>query len=303
MSRARGFISILMALILIALSGASVWAAPNGQDSPDEESISGEVQDIVIEFDEDTETTTVLVTLKDDLGETQKIRLSLEGAIALGLVTEDEDGNLTVNEEMKGKNVVIDPSYVIEEDGDEEDDEETLHPVASALAKFFADTLGLDYDTVMGYHEDGMGFGVIAQACWMSFALKGDAALFGDILEAKKEHDFSSIELPSGETPKNWGQFKKAVLNSDKAQKNLGAIMSGRAKIAAPEPTDTSAETATTANQGKGKKGKGPGEESGGPPAESPGKGKGKGGGKPDTPPGQDKGGGKDKGGSKGKGK
>ena len=32
MSRAKVFISILMVLILIALSGAAVWAAPGGQE-------------------------------------------------------------------------------------------------------------------------------------------------------------------------------------------------------------------------------------------------------------------------------
>jgi hypothetical protein len=168
-----------------------------------------------------------------------------------------------------------------------------VHPVASALAEFFAETLGLDYDTIMGYHEDGMGFGVIAQACWMAYAMEGDAALLGDILEAKKSGDFSSITLPDGGTAKNWGQFRKAILGSDKAKKNLGAIMSGRTK------KEQEQEQEITATQAQGKDKGGPGT--------PPGKEKDKGGGKPDTPPGQDKdkskGGGKDKGGGKGKDK
>jgi hypothetical protein len=153
-----------------------------------------------------------------------------------------------------------------------------VHPVVSALAEFFAETLGLDYDTIMGYHEDGMGFGVIAQACWMAYAMEGDAALLGDILEAKRSGDFGSITLPNGETPKNWGQFRKAALGNDKAKKNLGTIMSGRANGEQEQEQEQEQEMTATQAQGKDK-----------------------GGGKPDTPPGQDKD--KGKGGGKGKDK
>ena len=38
------------------------------------------------------------------------------------------------------------------------------------------------------------------------------------------------VTLPNGEIPKNWGQFKNAVLKSEKPKKNLGYIMSGRAE-------------------------------------------------------------------------
>ncbi len=338
MSRAKVLISISIVLLLIALSGASVWAAPGKQEPTEPTTISGEVQDITIEVDEETGATTVLVTLLVDetTGDTQTVRLSLETALALGLVEEDAEGNPIVNEDMIGETVEIDPEDVIEEDG-----EETLHPVALALADFFADTLGLDYDLIMSYHEDGMGFGVIAQACWMSLALEGDTTLLGDILAAKKSGDFSSIELPDGETVTNWGQFRKAVLSSDKAQHNLGAIMSGRAgKEREQEQEQEGAqgtEATTHQNQGKGK-GHSSDEECCGPPAEPPGKSKegkegepsagphgkdkdkgdessqggppaephGKSnsdenGGPPAEPPGKDKGGGHGKGGGKGK--
>jgi len=209
MSRTKVFISILTVLILIVLSGVSVWAAPRGQDEP-------------------TATPT-------DTPEP----------------TEEPTAEPT----------------------EEPTPMPTLHPVASALAEFFAEKLGLNYEDIMGYHEDGMGFGVIAQACWMSYALEGDAELLGDILEAKKSGDFSTITLPDGGTAKNWGQFRKAVLGSDKAHKNLGAIMSGRA---AGEEEQEDVVRSSTELPGKGKdKDKG-----GGPPAEPPGKGKDKGGGK-----------------------
>jgi hypothetical protein len=317
MSRAKVFTSILMVLILTALSGASVWAAPNGQEG--EESISGIVREIVIEVDEEG-TTTILVTLVDDSGATQTVRLSLETATALGLVGEDTEGNPAVNEDMIGETVEIDPGDVIE------DGEEALHPVASALTEFFDEILELEEGAIMGYHEAGMGFGVIAQACWMSYALEGDARLLDAILNAKKNHDFNIsdpdegtpiVTLPDGKVPTNWGQFKKAVLRSEKVQKNLanlGAIMSGRAE----REQEQEATATSNQGQGKGKKSKGSDEEVGGPPAEPPGKSKNKGsegdelpteppgkgknkdkgedGGKPDTPPGQDKGGDKGKG-------
>jgi hypothetical protein len=348
MSREKAFISTLMVLILIVLSGASVWAAPGGQEPTEEPMeeppvITGVVEEIeiVTEVDEGTgdTTTTVLVTLVDDLGDIQTVPLSPETAAGLELVQTDENGepvldendNPIPNNDMVGETVEI-PGDVIEddeEDGEEEDDEEngeedgeeegeepsTVHPVASVLAEFFAEylpeffteTLELDSDTIMGYHEeDGMGFGVIAQACWMASVLYDRQAekniTPGDILNAKKEHDFDSITLsedeepiitlPNGETPKNWGQFRKAVLGSEKAKKNLGAIMSRREKQNETDGDDLGA--AAGQGQGKGKKSKGPGED--GPPGKS--KGGKKGGGPPAIPPGQEK----DKGGGKGKG-
>jgi hypothetical protein len=206
MSRAKVFISILMVLTLIGLSGVSVWAAPGGQGPAPESTEEPTV-----------EPTEEPATDPDD-------------------ATEEDDDNPTV--------------------------------VAQVLAKFFAKrNLGLSYDEIMNYYESGMGFGVIANACWMSSLLGGDVTV-GEILAARKSHDFGKIKLPDGETANNWGQFKKAVMSSDKAKKNLGAIMSKRAD--------------------KEKKGKG-----GGKPDTPPGQEKkGKGGGKPDTPPGQEKKGG-----------
>ena len=238
MSRTKALISILIVLILIALSGASVWAAPGGEEptaEPTEEPTA-----------EPTEEPTAEPTEEPTAEPTEE-------------PTEEESP--------------------------------TVHPVASALAEFFAETLGLDYNAVIGYHEEGMGFGVIAQACWISFALEGDATVLGDILAAKKSGDFSSITLPDGETAKNWGQFKKAALGNEKAKKNLGAIMSGRAK----QEQEQEQEMSATGLSGKGK-------DKGGKPDTPPGqlknkKDKDKGGGPPAQPPGQvkDKGGGKKK--------
>jgi len=237
MSRAKVFTGILMVLILIALSGAAVWAAPGGQ-----------------------EPVPMLASTEEPTAEP----------------TDEPTAEPT-----------------------EEPEEPAEHPVASALANYFADALGLDYEEIMGHHEDGTGFGVIAQACWMSYALNGDAELLGAILEAKREHDFDSITLPDDieEPPKNWGQFKRVVLGSKKAQRNLGEIMSGRAEPLDGTDSGGEDELGTTATEGKvkGKKDKAGGkpeippgkvkdkDKGGGPPAEPPGKvknkDKGKGGG------------------------
>jgi len=106
------------------------------------------------------------------------------------------------------------------------------HPVGFSLAEFFTDLLGVDYDTIMEYHNEGAGFGTIAQALWMTNALEGDTDTFAAIIEAKMNNDFSAIVLPDGTTPKNWGQFRKAVMaDREKSKENLGAIMSGRVEI------------------------------------------------------------------------
>jgi hypothetical protein len=74
------------------------------------------------------------------------------------------------------------------------------------------------------------GFGVIAQALWMSRNLTEDAAadadLAGLILQAKQTGDYSEFALEDGSTPSNWGQFKKALLDK---KNNLGVIVSGQA--------------------------------------------------------------------------
>jgi hypothetical protein len=126
-----------------------------------------------------------------------------------------------------GDPVEIDPTTVI---ADEEPGEEDVHPIAAILGSFF----GVDSTVVNGYHEDGFGFGVIAQAMWISRNVNGDASVAGLILQAKETGDYSNILLsdgtvltmPDGSVPSNWGQFKKALLDK---KNNLGVIVSGHA--------------------------------------------------------------------------
>ncbi len=98
------------------------------------------------------------------------------------------------------------------------------HPVALALAEFFSDIT--NYVTIMQKHEDGFGFGVIAQALWMTRKLDGDSEDFLAILSAKETGNYDAFaDLFEDEVPQNWGQFRKAILNGEK-KNNLGCIMS-----------------------------------------------------------------------------
>jgi hypothetical protein len=222
MTRTKAIYSILLATALLATQIMTVSAAPAKQDTVP---ITGTVQSVTLETDSATGTTIVVVILTDEAGATQTIRLSLADATALGLLNEDG----SINPDATGTSIEIDPALVIPEPL-EEPEEEMQHPVGSAIADFFSGLLGVDYETIMGYHDEGVGFGVIAQALWMTKALGGDSETFSAILEAKQDHDYSAITLPDGSTPQNWGQFRKAVMHDrDKAKENLGAIMSGRA--------------------------------------------------------------------------
>jgi hypothetical protein len=182
----------------------------------------------------------------DDQGATQTVRLSVDTAVALGLVTLDSTTQEPVVDDAQvGQTVEIDPTTVIP---DEEPAEESVHPIAWLLAEFF----GEDPSIVESYHEDGFGFGVIAQSLWISQNVGGDASLAGQILLAKQSGDYGNITLsdgspltlPDGTVPTNWGQFKKALLDK---KNNLGVIVSGQA-----DP-DNSTDPLLTQQHGNGK--------------------------------------------------
>lgn len=234
----------LIAAVLFAQVGVVAAASP----AQDPTTISGTIQTIVPEKDANG-TITVLVTFTDTQGTSQTVRISQETAVSLGLLTLDSTTGLPVVDETTGlpvvddtklnTNVTIDPTTVIP---DQPTEEIPVHPISKLLAEFF----GVDATVVDGYHQDGFGFGVIAQALWMSKNLNGDATAAGLILEAKKSGDYSAFTLPDGSTPTNWGQFKKAV--NDK-KNNLGVIVSGKAK----NDTDTDATTQKDKGNGKDK--------------------------------------------------
>ena len=85
----------------------------------------------------------------------------------------------------------------------------------------------------MRAHETGVGFGVIAQALWLTRQLDSDSdafntpeELFLAILRAKESGIYTAF-FPEGteNVPTSWGQFKKAL--SDK-KNNLGIVVSDK---------------------------------------------------------------------------
>ncbi len=180
--------AVLALAVLFAQTGNAAAAPVTQATTP----ITGTIQSIATETDADG-ITTVLVTLVDDLGAAQTIRLSVDAAVVLGLVTLDPTTNEPVVDETQiGQPVEIDPATVIP---DEETEEEAVHPIAALLAGFF----GEEASVVDGYHEDGFGFGVIAQALWMSQNLTGteaetgDASIVEEILQAKQDKNFEAF--------------------------------------------------------------------------------------------------------------
>jgi len=225
MTSTKLFASIFLILTVLFAQVGVVAAAPQTQDTTP---ITGTIQTITTEKDA-SGATIVVLELKDAQGTTQTVRLSLDTAAGLNLI---DKTTLQVNQAQVGQSVTIDPTTVLPA---EETTQESIHPIAAILASFFH----ADPSVVNGYHEDGFGFGVIAQALWMSGNLNGgnaDTELAGEILQAKQSGDYSEIQLPDGFTwpngtaPTNWGQFKKALktLNENKDKQNLGDRKSTR---------------------------------------------------------------------------
>jgi hypothetical protein len=238
MSKTKFLTSLLLAMAVLFAQVGIVAAAPPTQDTTPP-AITG----ITTETDENG-VTTVLVTLEAEGEAPQTVRISLDYAIELGLI------DPTTQEPVLLENVpldtTVDPARVIEVVPSEEPVED-VHPIALILAKFFDEEPGV----VNEYHLDGFGFGVIAQAMWMSRNLTGteeevgDASLAGDILQAKRDKNYEAFfeslfedhpelqEQFGDELPTNWGQFKKVL--KEKKQ-NLGVIVSEQAEDGTQDP-------------------------------------------------------------------
>ena len=207
MKNTKFLVSLTLVFAVLVAQVSAVFAAPAV--------IIGMVQSITLETNTNTAVTTVLVTVMDN-GKSQTVRITLESAITLGIIILGADGNPVINELILGQPVEIDPATVIT------NEQMDQHPVGSALATFFSDIIDLDYETIMAAHTEGTGFGVIAQALWLTRKLDGDANLFLLIIHAKKNNDFSAFALgDDGTTPKNWGQFKKVVMDGKKSKPGI----------------------------------------------------------------------------------
>jgi len=215
---------MFLVLALLAMTAGTAFA----QDA----TITGTVQNVSVETNESTGETTVLVTYSyvDETGATQEQTVSLSVATAegLGLASTSTDPvtgltSTTVNDGVEGSEITIDPATVLPDATTEEDQ----HPVGSALSDFFSEVIGVDYESIMTYHEDGVGFGVIAQALWLTNEINGDTSDFEALLAAKQSGDYSGITLADGSTPDNWGDVVKSLKKGD----NLGSVMSGKGEL------------------------------------------------------------------------
>lgn len=215
MNRIQRILGIVLTIILSMAQVGGAFAAPVSQESPP---IRGTVQSITLESDPTTGVLTVIVAVMDSDQVVRKVRLIQETALALGFVLLDGDGNPVINQRALGLAAEIDPAAAIS------DQDAHQHPIANALATFFSNIEGMDYDTIMSAHRDGVGFGVIAQTLWLTSELGGDSQLFQDLLYAKKHNDYSAFSdlTEDGTPPRNWGQLRKVLLE----KKNLGTVMS-----------------------------------------------------------------------------
>lgn len=227
------FTSTFLVLVLLAMTAGTAFA----QDTTP---ITGAVQTVTTEVNAATGETIVVVTLLDETtNTTQTVKISLATAELLELVSVDADtGEVTILE-TGDKVIEIDPTTVIPDVIPEEDTEEAQHPVGSALSDFFGELLGVDYETIMNVHDEGVGFGVIAQALWLSNSLDGGSATFEALIAAKQSGDYSAITLADGSTPNNWGAVVRSLRKGD----NLGSVMSGKAKNSLEDTDDLSART------------------------------------------------------------
>jgi hypothetical protein len=209
-------LSLVLAMILWINHVGGVFAAPALQGGTP---IEGDVQRITLEADTVTGVTLVSVEIVHADQSVQNLRVSLESAIALGLVTLNGDGKPEINNQALGKPVDIEPSIVLP------DEAEHQHPIGSALATFFSELDGIDYETIMTAHEQGVGFGLIAQMLWLTTKLEGTSEIFEELVHAHQTGDFSAFVLEDGSTPGNWGQLRKAILETGK-KNSLGVVIS-----------------------------------------------------------------------------
>ena len=231
--------TLVLAFAFLFAQVGNVAAAPLAQDPAPINVVS-----ITPEADADG-VITVLVELEGG----QIVRISEATAISLGLLQVDPVTNEPILDPVTGLPlaVVLDPNNPLSVSippGDIISDEEDVHPISAILAKFFGEEKASLIDQ---YHNNGFGFGVIAQALWMEKNLDGEFS-FDAILDAKQSGNFSDF-FPEGteNVPTNWGQFKKVLLEK---KNNLGNVVSGHA--ADDENSSTQSVHDKNKNKGKG---------------------------------------------------
>jgi hypothetical protein len=215
MKKAKFLIIALVVTLLVITQFAMVSAAPSLDKAA---FVAGIVSKVTLTTDLATGFTSVQITLTDDKGKTHTLVVDEQTADGLGLLWYDEDGNPQLVETLPASLEVPVDSILTDE---------IHHPVANALATYFWEIPGVEYDLIVSAHDSGYGFGVIAQALWLTQKMGGDADTLTAILEAKKTGNYSAFAQEDGTVFTDWGQFKKAILEKDK-KNNLGVVVSGK---------------------------------------------------------------------------
>lgn len=220
MKTSKYTVSLLIGIAMIVSQVGSVLAAPTLQEGY----IAGTISEVTCEEDTSTGITTFEVKVELEDGTFQTVFIDQETAESLGIIAPDTPCSESALEGAIGMQISINLEDVIPQE------DEPQHPVGVALSLFFDDIT--NYDTIMEAHDNGTGFGVIAQALWITenYLTDGSEGEFLAILEAKETGDFSYFDsyfTSEDETPANWGQFKKAIQDGDK-KNNLGAVMSDK---------------------------------------------------------------------------
>jgi hypothetical protein len=219
MKKAKFFVSLILSISILMIPVGGVFAAAPVQDST---LLTGKVHRITLDTDPSTAITTVIVELVGQGHGKQIVRISQETAVELRLIMLDVDGPV-INPLALGTPVEIDAETLIP------DEPEDRHPVANALATFFSDVADEEtlYTSIMAVHEDGVGFGVIAQALWLTLKLEADSQVFELILDAREKNDYGELYqyFEDGVMPTNWGQLRKAILTQEK-KSSVGTVIS-----------------------------------------------------------------------------
>ena len=226
MQTSKFLIALILAISVMISQVGAAFAAPTLQDG----TIVGTVNGLTCRADPMTGIKTFLVALKLTDGTSQTVLIDQATAESLGLIEITADGSPDCTQEVLdtaiGMEISIAATDILE-------DEEPKHPVGDALATFFEEIT--DYDTIMQAHNGELeelefgkfGFGVLAQALWLTTKLEGDSDTFLAILLAKKTNDYNDhFTYENGTSiPQNWGQFRKLILDGDK-KASLGIVMS-----------------------------------------------------------------------------
>jgi hypothetical protein len=200
---------IFVVAVILLFSLASIAMAAPPLQTPDDGTDDSSVGD-TIDFDNIKPNLGTIMSDKDGNDDTD------------GMEGEEPEGEDSEGEEPEGD----DPDGE-EPEGEEPEDEEMTkeHPVGSAMAKFFGEAYGVPddemYDSIMGFHQAGNGFGNIVKAYFIGGKLGMTPDEIGQILEEAHGTGWGNVMKEYGLHPGNGkGPQKEKDTPPGQAKKN-----------------------------------------------------------------------------------